>query len=98
MITFPDKAEGQTFSLKFLEDPPFNATVDALARSHARYDVFGSLAAARTSNVTEFVTTSLVAQDMLAITQAHGFDKLQFYGTSYGSVIGIFIHQHIHLR
>jgi hypothetical protein len=88
MLVFPSAAEGTSFALKLLEDPPLNATVDAIARTQARYAVLSSLAAERNLDVAQHMTTSLVAQDMLSIVHAHGMDKLQYYGVSYGSVLG----------
>jgi pimeloyl-ACP methyl ester carboxylesterase len=88
MLVFPNAAEGTSFALKLLEDPPFNATVDAIARTQARYAVLSSLTAERDLEVAQHMTTSLVAQDMLSIVHAHGMDKLQYYGVSYGSVLG----------
>ncbi|EIN05294.1 hypothetical protein PUNSTDRAFT_146126 [Punctularia strigosozonata HHB-11173 SS5] len=89
MLTFPIAAEGQTFTVERLQDPPLNATVDAIARTHARYSVLGSLAAARDLGVVQYMTTATVARDMLSIVHAHGLEKLQYYGISYGSVLGL---------
>ena len=89
MLTFPDAAEGTTFMLELLQTPPLNANVDAMGRTQAQYDVFGSLAAARDTDVIQYMTTSLVAQDMLSIVNASGMDKLQYYSVSYGSVLGM---------
>jgi pimeloyl-ACP methyl ester carboxylesterase len=42
----------------------------------------------RAGDVIQHVTTDNVARDMLSIVEAHGRDKLQYYGVSYGSALG----------
>jgi hypothetical protein len=83
-------AEAMTFSLKVADDPPFNATPDALARTYARFSSFGTLAQKRDNGVAQYVSTPLVARDMLEIARAHGQSKLQYYGISYGTILGTF--------
>ncbi|KAJ7838606.1 Alpha/Beta hydrolase protein [Mycena olivaceomarginata] len=51
--------------------------------------LLGAIAAQRdTSQILKYLTTDNVARDMLLMTQKFGFEKLKYYGTSYGSVIG----------
>jgi pimeloyl-ACP methyl ester carboxylesterase len=35
-----------------------------------------------------FINTPFTAQDMLQIVKAHGFEKINYYGVSYGTVLG----------
>lgn len=79
---FPDDAEGTGFRIRLASDPLYNITADAMARTYSRFTAYNGLVEARTSHVSPYVTTSLVARDMLEITQAHGFDKLQYWGFS----------------
>ncbi|KAJ7160667.1 Alpha/Beta hydrolase protein [Mycena crocata] len=66
-----------------------NASSDALPEAYARGNLIGQLAAQRDSTgILKYMTTDNVARDMLHITQKFGFEKLQYYGISYGTVIG----------
>jgi hypothetical protein len=85
---FTDTPELTTFSIKAEDDAPPGATPDALARTYARYASYGAVAQSRLKNVAPYVNTPFMARDMLAITQAHGFDKLKYWGISYGTVLG----------
>jgi pimeloyl-ACP methyl ester carboxylesterase len=87
---FTDTEELMTFSIKVEEDPALGATPDSVARTYARFDSYGTVAKTRLSGVAEYISTPTVARDMLAITKAHGFDKLSYWGISYGTVLGQF--------
>ncbi|KAK1230733.1 hypothetical protein PQX77_006183 [Marasmius sp. AFHP31] len=54
----------------------------------AQTKVMGALAYERNGDVLRYMNTENVARDMLAITEAHGREKLQYCGVSYGSVLG----------
>ncbi|KAJ7461340.1 hypothetical protein B0H11DRAFT_2056834 [Mycena galericulata] len=66
-----------------------NASSAAIPNAWARAHLIGQLAAQRdTSGILKYMTTDNVARDMLQITQKFGFEKLKYYGISYGSVLG----------
>ena len=65
-----------------------NSTSDALARRQAQAIIYGSLAEQRVPDTAQYVSTSLVSRDMLAVTQAHGYEKLQCWGVSYSAILG----------
>ena len=79
---FPDYSEGTGWRLKVAADPLYNITPDAVSRAYARYTTYNTLAEGRTNHIAPYVNTAMVARDMLEITQAHGFDKLQYWGFS----------------
>jgi pimeloyl-ACP methyl ester carboxylesterase len=89
LLTFASVFESITFPIKVEQDPPLGVTPDALARAHARFDSFGTVAHARLKDIGPYINTPFVARDMLAITKAHGFDKLKYWGASYGTVLGM---------
>ncbi|KAF9266662.1 alpha/beta-hydrolase [Marasmius fiardii PR-910] len=59
-----------------------------VAISWARNKLTGRLAAERDHNVIAHINTDHTARDMLRITEAHGREKLKYWGFSYGSVLG----------
>ncbi|KAJ7160625.1 Alpha/Beta hydrolase protein [Mycena crocata] len=67
--------------------PSLNESADAVAQQTARAQIQGQLAAARNGNF-KYITTDNTARDMLRITEAFGWEKLQYWGVSYGSVLG----------
>jgi hypothetical protein len=88
VLLFPDRVEQASWNLRLESHQPLNATADALPRSVARWDVFGDLAAERLAHPAQYTSTAFVSRDMLRITEAHGFKKVKYWGSSYGSVLG----------
>ncbi|KAJ7663011.1 TAP-like protein-domain-containing protein [Mycena rosella] len=65
-----------------------NASADALPRAWAQAIINGELAGERDDGSLRFMDTDHTARDMLRIVQAHGLDKIQYWGFSYGSILG----------
>ncbi|KAJ7474134.1 TAP-like protein-domain-containing protein [Mycena latifolia] len=69
--------------------PSINASSDALAQEWAHWQLLGQLAVVRdTDAYLQHMTTDNIARDMLRITEAFGCPKLQYWGISWGSVLG----------
>lgn len=84
---FKDSAERETWSL--LEPALINATSDALSKRIARAHVLNSLIKKRSGDIAQHVNSATVARDMLSIVHAHGHNKLQYWGQSYGATLGV---------
>ncbi|KAJ6455028.1 TAP-like protein-domain-containing protein [Mycena sanguinolenta] len=65
-----------------------NASQDAFGRTYAVAMLQSKLAAARDDGSLRFINTESTARDMLTIVRAHGREKLQYAGFSYGTVLG----------
>ncbi|KAJ7499673.1 TAP-like protein-domain-containing protein [Mycena latifolia] len=86
---FESRAEREIWSGS--SDPSkmsLNASADALSRAWAWEMILGQLAGERDKGSLRFINTDHTARDMLQIVQAHGQDKIQYWGFSYGSILG----------
>ncbi|KAF5374279.1 hypothetical protein D9758_004550 [Tetrapyrgos nigripes] len=59
-----------------------------LADTWGRALVTSRLASERDNDVLGHINTDQTARDMLKITEAHGYEKLKYWGFSYGTILG----------
>ncbi|GJE87210.1 alpha/beta hydrolase [Phanerochaete sordida] len=65
-----------------------NESISSFGRFYAQANILGKFAADRYQTVAESVSTAAVATDMLNIAKALGQDKVNYWGVSYGSILG----------
>ncbi|KAF9498353.1 alpha/beta-hydrolase [Pleurotus eryngii] len=66
-----------------------NSSTEVLPRSIARAQLMGHLAEDQDDGTLRHVTTENIARDMLSIARANGNDKLQYWGFSWGTILGV---------
>ncbi|KAJ3500369.1 hypothetical protein NLJ89_g9828 [Agrocybe chaxingu] len=65
-----------------------NNSYEGIARTWASARLLGQLAAENDDGYLKHINTDQTARDMLRIVEAHGREKIQYWGFSYGSVLG----------
>ncbi|KAJ7240020.1 Alpha/Beta hydrolase protein, partial [Mycena rebaudengoi] len=87
--SFETRVERKIWEAKDPRKRSLNSSDGALWRVYARALIDGQLAGERDDGSLRYINTDHTARDMLRIVQAHGRDKLQYWGFSYGSILGV---------
>ncbi|KAJ7616533.1 TAP-like protein-domain-containing protein [Roridomyces roridus] len=85
---FENRAEQNLFWSNSGNSITASSSDDALARMWAQGMLVGRLAGERDDGNLRFIHSDYTARDMLRIVEAHGREKIQYWGFSYGSVLG----------
>ncbi|KAJ7229501.1 Alpha/Beta hydrolase protein [Mycena rebaudengoi] len=86
---FKTNAERALWNAATPPEGSLNASSDAIPRNWGLAQLLGKLAVQRdSSGIFKYMTTDNVAPDMLLINQKLGFERLKYYGVSYGSALG----------
>ncbi|KAK7047751.1 hypothetical protein VNI00_006079 [Paramarasmius palmivorus] len=83
---FKTRVEREVWSRPIARE--LNHSSDNVASHWARDKIDGRLAGERLADVLPHIQTDHTARDMLRITEAYGKEKIQYWGFSYGTVLG----------
>jgi hypothetical protein len=79
---FETRAEREIYTANSAMSRSLNSSDNALSRAYAQALIVGQLASERDAGSLRYINTENTVRDMLRIVQAHGREKLQFWGFS----------------